>query len=365
VGSASTYKLGANWKMNDMFRMRATYGTSFRAPALYELYLADQTSFLSQNQVDPCTNYGDPERPKPQVIQDNCAADGIPPDFQAFGSGVEILTGGGIGRLQPEDSDALSVGLVVTPPGTGFSFAIDYFDIKVTNQVGSFSLGTVGACYSDPRFRTVPGFCDLFTRDLDPNSTRYLEILDVDASYRNIPDQRTKGLDLNVSYERDFTFGKLEVEAEATRTNFDKTELFLGRVLNTNGLVGEPKLVADAQVRLRQGDWTYSWTANYTGKGNNLGYEEEEAEYGLFYSGLANITVDAPTIITHDLSVRYKSDEFEVLAGVTNVMNKKPPIVSDSDAPGSVLRVGNAPLSSQYLSLYEGRGAFLSLSRKF
>jgi iron complex outermembrane recepter protein len=365
VGDATTYKIGVNWKINDLLRLRGTYGTSFRAPALYELFLADQTSFLPQNQVDPCANWGDPDRPKPQVIQDNCAADGVPPDYTAAGSSAEILTGGGLGRLKPEDSKALSVGLVVTPPGSGFSFAIDYFDIKVEDQVGSFSLGTVGACYSDPRFRTVPGFCDLFTRDLNPLSTRYLEIVEVDASYRNIPDQRTKGFDLNVSYTRDFDFGTLELEGAATRTTFDKTELFLGRVLNTNGLVGEPKLVADTQLRLRKGDWTWAWTMNYIGKGDNLGYEEEEGEYGLFYSGPADIIVSVPSVVTHDLSVRYRADKYEVLAGVSNVTNKHPPLVSTSDAPGSVLRVGNAPLSSQYLSTYEGRGYFLSLTRSF
>jgi iron complex outermembrane recepter protein len=365
VGNASTYKFGVNWKLNDLLRFRGTYGTSFRAPALFELYLANQTSFLSQSSVDPCTNYGDPERPKAVVIQTNCAADGIPPDYQAFGSSAQILTGGGLGRLKPEDSQALSVGLVVTPPGTGFSVAVDYFDIKVTQQVGSFSSGTVGACYSDPRFRTISGFCDLFTRDLDPESPRYLEILQIDASYRNIPNQRTKGFDLNASYERSMSFGKLEVEGEATYTTYDTTELFAGRVLDTNGLVGEPKLVADVQSRLRKGDWTFAWTVNYTGGGQNLGFEEEEGQYGLFYSGLANIITGASSVMTHDLSIRYRGDKFEVTGGVTNVLGRLPPLVSNSDAPGSIQRVGNAPLSSQYLSLYEGRGAFLTLSRRF
>jgi iron complex outermembrane recepter protein len=364
VGNATTYKLGLNWKLNDLLRFRGTYGTSFRAPALYELYLADQVSFLSQNQVDPCANWGDPDRPKPQVIQTNCAADGIPADWAANGAGAEIITGGGLGRLKPEDSDAISIGLILTPPGTGFSAALDYFDIKVEQQVGSFSLGTVGACYSDPRFRTIAGFCDLFTRDLDPDSTRYLDILEVDASYRNIPDQRTKGFDLNASYTHDYSFGTIEVEGEATYTTYDKTELFAGRILDSNGLVGEPKLVADVQTRYRKGDWTFSWTMNYTGSGTNLGYEEEE---GLADSGIygGNIITGVSAVITHDLSARYRADKYEIRGGITNVTNEKPAIVSNSDAPGSVLRVGNAPLSSQYLSLSEGRGVFLSLTHSF
>ena len=56
VGDAFTYKAGLNWKVNDLLRVRSTYGTSFRAPALYELYLNNQVSFLGQFSIDPCIN---------------------------------------------------------------------------------------------------------------------------------------------------------------------------------------------------------------------------------------------------------------------------------------------------------------------
>ncbi|MDZ7770437.1 MAG: TonB-dependent receptor [Woeseiaceae bacterium] len=44
-GSDTTYKVGLNWAITDSFRVRSTMGTSFRTPALYELYLASQTQF--------------------------------------------------------------------------------------------------------------------------------------------------------------------------------------------------------------------------------------------------------------------------------------------------------------------------------
>jgi iron complex outermembrane recepter protein len=58
-GSGDTYKVGLNWQINDSWRVRASQGTSFRTPALFELYLADQTSFLGQRSIDPCINWGD------------------------------------------------------------------------------------------------------------------------------------------------------------------------------------------------------------------------------------------------------------------------------------------------------------------
>ncbi|MDQ1154116.1 TonB-dependent receptor domain-containing protein [Brevundimonas sp. SORGH_AS_0993] len=45
-GENSTYKVGLNWAITPEYRLRASKGTSFRAPALYELYLANQTGFL-------------------------------------------------------------------------------------------------------------------------------------------------------------------------------------------------------------------------------------------------------------------------------------------------------------------------------
>ncbi|MDH4255689.1 MAG: TonB-dependent receptor, partial [Gammaproteobacteria bacterium] len=84
-GDDTTYKVGLNWALTQTFRARSTYGTSFRTPALYELYLANQTSSISARNADPCINW--------QTNLDlgnisertaaNCAADGIPPDHIA------------------------------------------------------------------------------------------------------------------------------------------------------------------------------------------------------------------------------------------------------------------------------------------
>ncbi len=70
-------------------------------------------------------------------------------------------------------------------------------------------------------------------------------ITEVNAKYRNIPTQRTKGFDANLSYIKDLSFGKLEIEGEATRTTYDKAELYPSEVYNYNGLIGEPKWTAN------------------------------------------------------------------------------------------------------------------------
>ena len=42
-GSDSIYKVGLNWQVNPILRARSSFGTSYRAPALFELFLQDQT----------------------------------------------------------------------------------------------------------------------------------------------------------------------------------------------------------------------------------------------------------------------------------------------------------------------------------
>ena len=52
-----TYKIGGNYAPTDWLRFRGTYGTSYRAPALFEQFLANETSFTAVRNIDPCTNY--------------------------------------------------------------------------------------------------------------------------------------------------------------------------------------------------------------------------------------------------------------------------------------------------------------------
>ncbi|HET7708454.1 MAG TPA: TonB-dependent receptor, partial [Sphingomicrobium sp.] len=52
-----TYKLGVNWAPTDWLRFRGTYGTSFRAPALFEQFLGEEKSFIAQRSIDPCIRW--------------------------------------------------------------------------------------------------------------------------------------------------------------------------------------------------------------------------------------------------------------------------------------------------------------------
>ena len=116
-GGDTTYKLGLGWQVLPSFRVRLNRSTSFRSPALFELYLADQTSFLNQSSIDPCILWGDAVLAGTitQRIADNCATDLIPSDYQGGATSATIVTGGGYGILKAEKSRSNTAGFVWRP----------------------------------------------------------------------------------------------------------------------------------------------------------------------------------------------------------------------------------------------------------
>ncbi|WP_409432784.1 TonB-dependent receptor plug domain-containing protein [Litorimonas sp. RW-G-Af-16] len=369
VGTAETYKLGLNWAVNNTIRFRGTHGTSFRAPALYELFLAEQTAFLQQTSIDPCIRYGvageDGQINTPQTVQDNCAADGLAPDFAGAGSSARLTRSGGLGNLRPETSEANSVGVILTPEGTGLSLSVDYFEIEVDDQITSTAAGVIGQCYRDPEFRSGSGFCDLFTRVLDPNAQNFGSITDVNADYRNIVSQKTKGLDFTGRYEKEFTFGDFAIDAQWTYTDSDRLELFADDVDQLTGLAGEPDWVGTTQARFTKGDWTGALTMNYVSGTDNFGFDGEDGRIDTFYSGPSATFSDVDEFVTFDASIRKEWDTMTLIVGSQNIFNEEPSLISDADDLGSPSRFGNYPFSSQYINGYIGRQFFVRLDKEF
>src|SRR5690606_1343423 len=109
-----------NWFINEDVRVRASRGTSFRSPALYELFLNDQTSFAAQRSIDPCIDYelAFANNAISEITRDNCIAAGIPNTFSGGASSATVITGGGLGQLKAETSVAETLGVVWVPSWT-------------------------------------------------------------------------------------------------------------------------------------------------------------------------------------------------------------------------------------------------------
>lgn len=349
-GSDTTYKVGAEYLPTNWLRLRATHGTSYRAPAIYEQFLAPTSGFLP-SQADPCYQYGD--LPDTSTTYINCASEGLAPDFLQMNS-VQVNSGGGAALgLRSEESTADTAGISLQPRlpagGPQLSFAVDWWRIKVDNQVVQIGADNLlNYCYADPDFRSVSGYCDFITRDNNDE-------LVVDDLFRNIARQKAEGLDFNLRVEQAFGPGRFGADLRATRYLHQTSQIVPeGPVDELNGIVTMPKLVADLDLRYAWGRWTAYYGLVYLGRQDSNGWLGVDPAVEPFDFRMG-------AYLMHNASVRYTGrDDWSVVVGIRNLTDVAPRTLSPGD---TTTRVGNAPLYSGYD--YFGRRGFVTLSKNF
>lgn len=371
-GTNSTYKVGLNWRIIDSIRIRGTTGTSYRAPALYELFLANQTAFTGQTAIDPCLNWNLSSNP---LIVQNCGpgGDNLPPNWANANSSALVITGGGAGVLTAETSKADTLGLIWTPDAP-FSIALDYFKITVDNQVAQFgSANIVNQCYSLPN-RATNVFCTLFNRELNPAAPNFGQITTVNNSYVNIAKQVVEGLDLTFEYRQDFGENwTVRLRSQFSWLFKDTTQTFRAFPETDNlGTIYNNQWVGNSSLRVDYKDWTFTWSVDMFSPTSN------DALFGgdtFGWRGFPNCAT-SPTSTTcvsglynqstnfeayHAFSVRYiHEDTWSIVAGVQNIFDEPPPILSTGSG---ATRLGNAVAISNYDPL--GRRFFLTVNYEF
>ena len=361
-GNDFTYKVGVNWQIIPMLRLRATQGTSYRAPALFELYLADQTGFPAQRSIDPCINIDQNLALGniPQRVADNCRAEGFPGDYSGQGSSATSITGGGAGVLEPETSKAFTIGAIFTPSFADLNVAVDYFEIEVNDEVTQLGANNiVFRCYNSADFPNDP-LCNLFDR----NSARL--ITTVRDSFINIAQQKNRGIDLTVNYRRELPWNTtMVVDLQSTWQLEDKVALFEDSIADLNGFVGDPDWTGQFNVRFEKDDWTVFWGVDAVGKASDA-----ETLDDISTNGLHKYKVHNEFTAYHSFAIQKEWDDLRVLFGVANVFDEHPPAVSRGVGVGNEGplgtadgQIGRAILASQYD--YIGRKAYLNISKKF
>ncbi|WP_144392602.1 TonB-dependent receptor domain-containing protein [Pleionea sediminis] len=364
ISSETTYKIGLAWEFGGGFTLRGSKGTSFRAPALFELFLANETGFLRQSNVDPCFDWADElaQGNITQTVADNCAADGIAPDHTPSISAT-TLRGGGYGQLEAETSDAQTWGIIWRPDFIDMSVSIDYFDFLIEGEVATLSAASiVGRCYSSETFPNDP-FCDLFERrDADDG------IDNINQKFINVARQTNKGYDFRFDITTELPFGELFIETEHTIQD-EATRLSLpgSPVSDLNGRIGDPKHTANLTVRFTRNDWSVTWFTNFIGKADNYDVPGEQSEFTFVGENSSNprdvsLVLDAGGTSYHTLSFTHTNiaDGLELTAGVRNMFDKTPPQISGG---ATTQRIGTAAFYSQYDFI--GRSYFANLSYKF
>ena len=365
-GSDSTWRALLNYAPSTLVRLRGAVGTSFRAPAIYELFLANQTGFIA-SRADPCNNFKDPARdldPGSNLYQ-NCQSleeqGVIPPGYSATSSLLAIS--GGNRNLQAETSDSKTLGLVLTPDladrfprlGLDMSFAVDFYEIDLANSISRLGVGTIlSRCYGSLGF-SAPECSLVGPRRSDG------QISSVNSSYVNVALELSKGYDVTIRAEREFSFGDLSVDLLGARVKGYEYGLTGEDSQDFVGNHAYPKWRGEADIRFDWRDYTFTWSIDY------VGATDEESVYELSSDPTVTNVTRADERYFHTASVRYRDNNgrYVLVFGVRNIGNETPPVVGWGPFSPSVSGVVgyNVPLGSGYDLL--GRRLFASVSYSF
>lgn len=359
-GADTTYKAGLGWQITPTLRARSSYGTSFRAPALFELYLAGQTSFLGQRSIDPCIGWGSKLAAGTisQRLADNCAAGGVPAAHTGSGSSATIISSGNsTGGLEAETSDATNIGLIWSPTFADFRISVDYFQINVEGQIAQLGPGTVvSGCYNSDNFTTDP-LCDLFTRNPQNNL-----IETVTDNFINIAAQSTSGIDVQATYSRDFSFGTLTMDTQHTFTSDNEFQLLpTSTPQDSTGEAGRPEWVGEVSATLERGPWSLFWGVDFIGETSNV--KSFGGNTGSYFGNPVTFKLNTERTTYHNVSLaRELPFDISVRVGVSNLFDETPPAVTTLGL-GEFSTVGTSAFYSQYDWL--GRSFFANFKKQF
>lgn len=315
IGSTTASKIGLNWAISDDLRIRASSSISVRAPNLSELFSPGVTTgaFL----IDPCDitqiNLGTSSRAA------NCAALGIPVGWaNPNAANAKQLITGGNPDLTEEESDSFTFGLVITPDAIkGLSLSIDYWDIEITDAIGSFGASDIiKKCVDSPSLAN--NFCPMITRD------GQLSIERINVSRINVGRLNASGIDFGGAYGFDIAGGDLSInlngsflmEHEELIDGSDPTSLFINRNDPNN-----PKLRSNLNLTYQQGPLSLGLNTRYIG---STIYDP---------NALTDETSDKPLVpsrVYNDLIIGYEfENEIRITGTITNIGDVNPPRIGD------------------------------------
>ncbi|MGE7199371.1 TonB-dependent receptor domain-containing protein [Brevundimonas naejangsanensis] len=354
-GDDTTWKVGLVYTPVNWLTLRGTYGTSYRAPALFEQFVGATSGFNAAS-TDLCNELSPTANP---VIVANCTSEGLGNFIQR--QSVRVITSGGADAgLSAETSDNLTVGLILQPTlpsGWGeLSFAVDYYEIEVKNGVSRIGRAAIlNYCYTSTpsEFASRSGYCALVERD---SATNALTVYD---SYVNVATDVVKGLEYNLRYRRDIGPGTALFNLGVTQMTERYDTLFpTDPIYDDVGVLGVPEFSGNFDATYSWDKWRVRYGVEWIGAQGYSDYYMNRYGVDLYDIGY---DVEVDDYFVHNASVQYRADQWTVTMGVRNLFEREPENIS----AGVFNRIGNAPLYSGFQDAYRGRSAFINVSKSF
>ncbi|MBB1334273.1 TonB-dependent receptor [Pseudoalteromonas sp. SR44-5] len=344
-----TTKFAIEWRPYSDLLVRANLSEGFRTPGVSTLFAPRANS--AETYTDPCIKYGSNPDASAE-LKANCAADGLPGDWaqpnQQSGSWV-----GGNPDIGPEQSESKNLGVVWAPEFIeGFSVALDYYDIEITDIIGELSIGTISnECYnskdfSSPLCAQIKGPVAYGTVG-GPRRDSQGSLSGVELSTQNLGIFNSSGIDFDLKYGLDVLGGELKFNLNGTYVleldhneaeGLETTELLggYGADVANGGRGAFNKLRANFRTNYSQGDWGLTHTIQYQSAVDD--YAEP--------NGVLSDRVG--TVAYNDINGYYNFEHLTLSLGINNISDKEPPYVSNGDN-GALIRVHRLTGREYYL----------------
>ncbi|WDE07025.1 TonB-dependent receptor [Thalassomonas viridans] len=300
-----TYKISANWKVNDDLSLRASYGTGFKAATMRE---------IAEPRVDFGVTSGNFQCPFPTSD----------PEFGHLclsGNSQYQVWREGARDLKPETSKQYSAGLVYAP-STDFAVTVDYWNVALEDIVIRLE--------EEEIFANPTKYRHLFTTKLN-RGTGEDELAIIQAAVNGGTGDYS-GVDYSVRLLNELSIGSLTTELKGTYLIESETSL------NGSSL---GKFGADQQVAFRNvfqfkntlthGDFAHTLTMNFKSD-----YEDEnhtvagcsvnEINPDGSIGDCAALQLTVPSYTKWDYQVKWTGmEDLGVTFGINNVMDIEPP----------------------------------------
>lgn len=310
----TVFKVGFRAELlEDELVFRGTWGESFQAPTLYDLFGPINQGFTPSLTITPAGGgtpvlYGQPE-----------------------------LQTGSNPNLEPTESESFTLGLVYTPKAvSGLSFELTYWNIVEENLVSAPPSEVIAQSVEDlgpaspywDNFR-IGGFDGDRVTAAGQVLTTSAQNAYITAASGNFAAQELDGLDLNVRYSTDFSEdSSLDISTVLTWFNSYKVQILpdeaaeetVGRGSVLNGTIPEWRLYTTATQRFKGFDATVGFSYM-----PSMPYENAPAG------------AEIDSYYTIDLAVGYSFtgdgssvlDGLRVRVGVNNLTNEMPPLAPE------------------------------------
>ena len=333
VGDTTNFKIGADYVLSEDVRLRASYGTGFRAPNVSELNTDASTTFPV---IDLPCEFGDRRLAAgaiSQTIHSNCQALGYDTsDAGEYGfawqSYHEYYADG---QLAPEESTNLSFGAVMDSDMLGgVQMSVDYFNIEIEKVIALPIANLIFLdCLSQTTMDFSKGSCGLFIdyglnddSSFGPNGLQYFGYPgDIETPWGNQGTFTSDGIDFALSTSGDLDMGAVSgysVNFDATWHNSYEQEFTYGGgrdyVGSADGFAVYPELRYVLALGVNGDSWNASW---------NIRFVSESDDVWRHPSVTADAVAEATTY--HDLTTSYDFGNTVLRFGVNNLTDEKPP----------------------------------------